>query len=131
MGDFQDVFGAGADSVRLMETFARQEKRSSSREKANQWGLADDEREETGYQDELDAWRNAMSSRGYTSGPRFSTYEELSEWDRTNKRPHVRRRNSDGFEVYFTDKVAKPLPEYSTETQEETPKSRAMDNPPF
>jgi len=52
---------------------------------------------------DFEGWCKAMESRGYSRGPRFSSYSELSNWDKTNKRPHVRRRSPNGFDVYFTD----------------------------
>lgn len=105
MGDFEDVFGAGADAVDIIDGYSRQYQRASAKEKANWWGTAtEEELEDADYVDELDAWRRTMVSRGYTKGPRFSTYAELSAWDRENKRPHIRRRNGNGFEVFFTDR---------------------------
>jgi hypothetical protein len=53
-------------------------------------------------QDEFEAWRASLLAKGYKQGPRFSSYDELSEWDRTNKLEHVRRRTSFGFEVFFS-----------------------------
>lgn len=54
-------------------------------------------------QDEVDDWSTSMSAKGYIKGPQFPSYEELSIWDLSNKRPHVRSRTSQGFQVYFTD----------------------------
>lgn len=53
--------------------------------------------------DKLDAWSNAMLARGYTRGPMFSSYDELSSWDLSNKRVHIRRRVGHVHVVYFTD----------------------------
>jgi hypothetical protein len=105
MGDFQDVFGAGADADEIIDHYSRQYARASAREKVDWWGNATEaELEAAECRDELVAWRRSMVSRGYTEGPTFSTYAELSAWDRENKRPHIRRRNENGFEVFFTDR---------------------------
>lgn len=97
MGDFQDIFGAGASFDSIMYGINR-EHADAERRRAR--------KEEADYekQAEMDAWRSAMLARGYVEGPEFSSYEELSDWDRMNRRPHVRRRNSSGFLVFFTDK---------------------------
>ena len=105
MGDFEDVFGAGTDAADIIDRYSRQYQRASARERANWHGTAtEEELEAADYGEELDAWRQRMVSRGYTEGPTFSTYAELSAWDRENKRPHIRRRNGSGFEVFFTDR---------------------------
>ncbi|WP_172321685.1 hypothetical protein [Alterinioella nitratireducens] len=53
--------------------------------------------------DDDEAWVASMSARGYVRGPDFSSYEELSAWDDSNTRPHVRRLIGDKYQVYFTD----------------------------
>jgi hypothetical protein len=35
-------------------------------------------------------WMNSMLDRGYTKGPDFQSYDELSVWDKSNSRPPVR-----------------------------------------
>jgi hypothetical protein len=101
MGDFEDIFGEGADIESIIDGICEEYSRESARLAR---GATRRKRDKNSYQDELDAWRNSMISRGYTKGPQFSTYEELSAWDRENKRPHIRRRNGCGFEVFFTDR---------------------------
>jgi len=126
VGDFEDVFGAGADAVDIIDGYSRQYERASAREKANWWGTAtEEELEATDSYDELDAWRRSMLSRGYTRGPRFSSYTELSAWDHENKRPHIRRRNGNGFEVFFTDRIS------SDPSQSEGGPKNADDEIPF
>lgn len=49
------------------------------------------------------AWVTSMSARGYIRGPEFSSYEELSAWDGSNTRPHIRRLIGDKYQVCFTD----------------------------
>lgn len=53
--------------------------------------------------DENEVWVASMSARGYTRGPEFSSYEELTAWDGSNMRTHIRRRIGDKYQVYFTD----------------------------
>jgi|Cruoilmetagenom7_1024161.scaffolds.fasta_scaffold00298_17 hypothetical protein len=53
--------------------------------------------------DESAAWVTSMSARGYIRGPEFSSYEELSAWDGSNTRPHIRRLIGDKYQVCFTD----------------------------
>jgi hypothetical protein len=48
-------------------------------------------------------WSAAMSAKGYTQGPRFNSYDELSAWDSSNARSHVRSHSGQGYQVYFTD----------------------------
>jgi len=50
-----------------------------------------------------EAWVASMSAHGYVRGPDFSSYEELSAWDGSNTRPHIRRLIGDRYQVYFTD----------------------------
>ena len=125
MGDFEDVFGAGADAVEIIDRYSRQYQRASAREKANWHGTAtEEELEVADYADELDAWRQRMVARGYTKGPKFSTYAELSVWDRENKRAHIRRRNGEGFEVFFTDRQSSDAPKSESDpptVDEDTP----------
>lgn len=109
MGDFENVFGAGADADDIIDGYNREYLRASENETECCDTATDDQFEAEGQQNELSAWRASISARGYTPGPRFSSFEELSEWDKENKRPHIRRRNSDGFEVYFTDNVDRVL----------------------
>lgn len=105
MGDFEDVFGVGVDAVDIIDGFSREFERASARERANWYGNATkEELEAADYEDELSTWRQSMMERGYTKGPAFSSYAELSAWDSENTRPHVRRRNGNGFEVFFTDR---------------------------
>ena len=46
---------------------------------------------------------SAMLARGYSKGPTFQSYDEMSAWDNTNTRPHVRSAVGAGFQVCFTD----------------------------
>jgi len=132
MGDFEDVFGAGADAVDIIDGYNRQYLRSSSREKANWWGTAtEDELEAAEQQDEVVAWRASMASRGYSKGPQFSSYDELSEWDRGNNRPHVRRRTSFGYEVFFTDGNSSAPKEELSKLREKESNNTSDDEIPF
>jgi hypothetical protein len=38
-----------------------------------------------------DGWMTSMLARGYSKGPAFQSYDEMSVWDKTNTRPHARR----------------------------------------
>lgn len=101
MGDFQDVFGAGADAVDIIDGYSREYERSSLSEKASRnsaSSLAGAKEQNDGR-----SWMAAMEAKGYAQGPQFSSYEELSAWDRSNTRPHVRSRSGEAFQVYFTD----------------------------
>lgn len=132
MGDFEDVFGAGADAVDIIEGYNRQYLRASNREKANWWGTASEEElEAADQQDEIEAWRASMASRGYQRGPQFASYDELAEWDKHNKRPHVRRRNSRGFEIFFTDGKGPQRNSNSQTLRERTPPTVSDDDIPF
>ncbi|WP_428544097.1 hypothetical protein [Profundibacter sp.] len=106
MGDFEDVFGAGADAVDIIDGYNREYLRETRKQKL----------ETANSQDGQETWRASMFARGYTQGPLFSSFEELSNWDRTNERPHVRRRTSDGFEVFFTDSK-----DFASNDKSETP----------
>jgi len=68
------------------------------------------------HKDEIDFWFASMSAKGYVEGPQFASYEELSVWDLSNIRPHVRSQIGQGYQVFFTD--GKPLeePKKSTAT---------------
>lgn len=101
MGDFEDVFGAGADAVDIIEGYSREYERSSRSEKAS-WN---DAASRAGVKEQSDdrSWAVAMEAKGYAQGPQFSSYEELSAWDCSNTRPHVRSRSGEAFQVYFTD----------------------------
>lgn len=106
MGDFEDVFGSGADAVDIIEGYSREYERGSTRRKPNGRSTTthrDSKSEDTERQDELSSWSASMVARGYTKGPVFPSYEDLSVWDRSNTRPHVRRSSYRGYLVYFTD----------------------------
>lgn len=103
MGDFEDVFGAGADAVDIIEMHNRQYLRELRQEKSRDLRSIAGAKAKAGSEgNELELWRTLMLSRGYLKGPRFSSFEELSEWERENARPHVRRRTPFGFEVFYT-----------------------------
>lgn len=104
MGDFEDVFGAGADAADIIDGYSDQYVRSSHKEQVNWWGNASPEELAAAEElDENDAWRASMTARKFEQGPCLSTYSELSDWEKTNKRAHIRRRTAMGFEVFFTD----------------------------
>lgn len=104
MGDFEDVFGAGADAAEIIDGFAESYNRSSWKDKVSWWGKPGDEEYEAASQwDENDAWMASMKPKGYVRGPHFDSYQELEEWDRQNTRPHIRRRMYHGHVVFFTD----------------------------
>jgi hypothetical protein len=50
-----------------------------------------------------DNWIEDMLARGYSKGPVFQSYDEMSAWDKTNTRPHVRSAVGAGYQVCFTD----------------------------
>jgi hypothetical protein len=50
-----------------------------------------------------DNWVEDMLARGYSKGPAFQSYDEMSAWDKTNTSPHVRSAVGAGFQVCFTD----------------------------
>jgi hypothetical protein len=50
-----------------------------------------------------DNWIEDMLARGYSKGPAFQSYDEMSAWDKTNTRPHVRSAVGAGYQVCFTD----------------------------
>ena len=78
------------------------------------WGTAtEDELESAEQQDEVETWRALMASHGYTEGPWFSSYDELSDWERENNRPQIRRPTSFGFEFNFQRQVG-VIPGYHT-----------------
>jgi len=58
-----------------------------------------------GQKDELKTWSESMAAKGYVKGPSFETYEQLSEWDRQNTRPHLRRRTPGGYMIFFTEEL--------------------------
>lgn len=104
MGDFEDVFGAGADADDIIDAYSREYSHSSRVGKANWFGSASPSQiEDAERLDEIESWRKSMVRKGHKKGPNFSTYANLSEWLRTNTRPHIRRPSPIGFEVYFTD----------------------------
>ncbi len=59
-----------------------------------------------------DNWIDDMLARGYSKGPAFQSYDEMSAWDKTNTRPHVRSAVGAGFQVCSTDggDTAAPVP---------------------
>jgi hypothetical protein len=101
MGDFQDVFGAGADALDIIDGYSREYERSSRSEKASWNGAAS----RAGVKEQSDdlSWAVATEAKGYAQGPQFSSYEELSAWGRSNTRQHVRSRSGQAFQVYFVD----------------------------
>ncbi|KUJ85982.1 hypothetical protein AVO45_03145 [Ruegeria marisrubri] len=104
MGDFEDVFGAGADAAEIIDGYAESYNRSNWKDKVSWWGKPSDEEYEAASQwDEDDAWMASMKAKGYVRGPHFDSYQELNEWDRQNTRPHIRRPTYYGYDVFFTD----------------------------
>ncbi len=101
MGDFQDVFGAGADADDIIDGYSREYERSSRSEKAS-WNGASPPADLKEQRDDR-SWTAAMEAKGYARGPQFSSYEDLSAWDRSNSRSHIRSRSGQNFQVYFTD----------------------------
>lgn len=105
MGDFEDVFGAGADADSIIDGYSNDYNRASHVEKANWFGSASAEKNEIAIaMDEFDIWCKKITQQGGKRGPRFSSYSELGIWDKTNKREHVRRRTpTGGFQVFYFD----------------------------
>lgn len=132
MGDFEDVFGAGADAVDIIEGYNDQYLRSSHKEQVNWWGNASPEQLAAAEElDENDAWRASMRARKYEQGPCFSSFKELSDWDKVNNRAHIRRRTAMGFEVFFTDGKQGGKVGSSTARTSRTPHSISDDDIPF
>jgi hypothetical protein len=50
-----------------------------------------------------DNWIEDMLARGYSKGPAFQSYDEMSAWNKSNTRPHVRSAIGCGYQVRFTD----------------------------
>ncbi|WEF23199.1 hypothetical protein [Paracoccus sp. S3-43] len=76
MGDFEDVFGAGADAAEIIDGFAESYNRSSWKDKVSWWGKPGDEEYEAASQwDENDAWMASMKAKGYVRGPHFDSYQ--------------------------------------------------------
>lgn len=131
MGDFEDVFGAGADAVDIIDSYSRAYERSSRKERGDRSNTspsgvlnAADRNDGNG------SWSAAMAARGYIKGPHFPSYEELSSWDSSNTRPHVRSRSEGGYQVYFTD----GQPDVGLGSRSEpdnSPTSRMNDDVPF
>lgn len=104
MGDFEDVFGAGANSDEIISGYARDYNRASHVDKATWFGPASpDELEKAFEKDEIENWCNLMTRSGHEHGPILHNYLELSQWEKTNHRPHIRRKTYRGFIVFFTD----------------------------
>lgn len=98
MGDFEDVFGAGTDAVDIIEGFSREYARSSWKEKGKEnWdGSGNDSLKSAYHRTGNDSWSTAMAAKGYTKGPQFNSYDELSAWDSLNARSHIRSRTEQG-----------------------------------
>ena len=88
MGDFEDDCGAGADAVDIIDGYSREYERSSRSERANWNGASSHGGSQE--QGRNDSWSAAISAKGYTQGPRFNSYDELSAWDSSNacSQPH-------------------------------------------
>lgn len=129
MGDFEDVYGAGADAVDIIDGYSREYVRSSRSEKSN-WN-GESSRASSEEQGGIDTWSAAMIAKGYAPGPRFSTYEELSTWDSSNARSHVRSRSDQGYQIYFTDGKPGGGPESTSVPNDGQPRHSFDDDPPF
>ena len=105
MGDFEDVFGAGADADSIVDGYSKAYNRASHVEKANWFGRASAEKIEIAIaKDEFDAWCKKVTHQGGKRGPHFLNYSELEVWDKTNKREHIRRRTpTGGFQIFYLD----------------------------
>ena len=97
MGDFQDVFGAGADAVDIIEGFNRQYLRE---QRAN----AFEARAARRHDNSDNAWLATMLAGGYRKGPFFESYDALACWERAEApRPHIRKPLNGGYQVFFTN----------------------------
>ncbi|MDQ2094507.1 hypothetical protein [Rhodalgimonas zhirmunskyi] len=95
MGDFQDVFGAGADAVDIIEGFNRQylrEQRINAREA----------RTARRHTESDESWIATMRASGYVEGPFLASFDALSRWERASPAPHVRRPMKGGYQVFFS-----------------------------
>ena len=103
MGDFEDVFGAGADADSIIDGYAKDYEKASHLEKANWVGEASPEKINLAIaKDEFDDWCKKVERQGGIRGPVFLTYSDLKKWDEANDLEHIRRRNPDGyFQIYF------------------------------
>jgi hypothetical protein len=75
-----------------------------------------------------DSWIEDMLARGYSKGPVFQSYDEMSVWDKTNTRPHVRSAVGAGYQVCFTDGgQGKDLPSHGFGTPSRPPLGAPLD----
>ena len=102
MGDFERTFGAGADADSIIFGYSGGAEDTSKIDKIKINNFEKRKRNE--YISEIKEWRSNMKKKGYEEGPIFSSYNDLSEWDKKNKRSHIRRPSPYGYEVFFTDK---------------------------
>ena len=105
MGDFEDVFGAGADADSIISGYADDYGKATHLEKVNWFRPASPEEEAVAIEkDDFDNWCKKVVRQGGKRGPSFSTYSEMKSWDVSNNKPHVRRRSPrGGFQIYFID----------------------------
>jgi hypothetical protein len=129
MGDFEDTFGAGADAVDIIDGYSREYVRSSRSEQLNWCGKSS--RTDSKEQGDNDTWSAAMVAKGYTLGPGFGSYEELSAWDSSNSRSHVRRRIDQCYQIYFTDGEPGVVSENTSVPKDRQPRHSTDNDPPF
>ncbi|NYI28221.1 hypothetical protein [Sulfitobacter geojensis] len=129
MGDFEDVFGAGADAVDIIDSIS-QGCVLSSRSKESIWRSESPCASSKGMGGK-GTWSSTMEEKGYTLGPQFSSYEDLSAWDTSNARSHVRSRTEHGYQIYFTDGQPRDTPESEQIVTDPQPPSKFDNDPPF
>lgn len=93
MGDFEDVFGAGADADDIINYY-------SSRNTDYDDQLEPREEVDSAEAYEYVAWMDKMRHRGFVDGPSFSTFDDLSDWLKENVGTEsISRRIGDRFFV--------------------------------
>lgn len=102
MGDFEDVFGAGADADDIIDSYSRAYSNASPVEKARWFGKPDPQKLQAAIdQEELDDWSKKMNRQGFVEKASFKTYEELNQWMKQNIGTElVSRRTTSGFVVF-------------------------------
>ncbi len=101
MGDFEDVFGAGADADDIIDGYSRDYGRENHVGKANWFGNATSKQLAIAQEkDDRDKLYTRMRVRGYHPTEEFKTYKEVVLWDQSNTEPFIRVPFYDGWIVF-------------------------------
>lgn len=99
MGDFEDVFGAGADSDAIIAYYSRNNTDYDDPQTA-----AQKKAEESPEAYEYANWLAKMRRMGFSEGPTFSSFSELDAWRKDNVGvENISRRIGDLFFVAVKD----------------------------